>query len=135
MMAIGSGLHIGRSLHILIVEDHPDGRESLRALLETWGHQVEVAADGREGLRKGLADRPEIALVDIGLPFLDGFQVAGQLRARFGKEIFLVACTAYGRREDRERSLAAGFDVHLTKPVDLDELSHWLAVAAATVPS
>jgi CheY-like chemotaxis protein len=128
------GLRAYRSLHILIVEDYPDGRESLRTLLEAWGHQVEVAVDGRDGLQKGLAVRPELALIDIGLPYLDGYQVAEKLRAALGNRIFLVACTAYGRPEDRRRALAAGFDIHLVKPVDLDDLAHWLVVAAVTLP-
>jgi CheY-like chemotaxis protein len=115
---------------VLIVEDNVDGRESLRALLEAWGHQVEIAADGLEGIQKALAGQPEIALVDIGLPLMDGYQVAEQLRAVFGHAVFLVACTAYGRWEDRQRSLRAGFDVHLTKPVDLDELALCFAMAA-----
>jgi CheY-like chemotaxis protein len=117
-----------RSLHVLIVEDNADGRETLRTLLEAWGHQVEVAADGLEGIQKALAGQPQVALVDIGLPLLDGYQVAEQLRAILGHAVFLVACTAYGRPEDRQRAFKAGFDVHLTKPVDLDELARWFAV-------
>jgi CheY-like chemotaxis protein len=113
----------------LIVEDNVDGRESLRTLLEAWGHHVEVAADGLEGVQKALAGQPEVALVDIGLPLLDGYQVAEQLRAILGHTVFLVACTAYGRPEDRHRSFKAGFDAHLTKPVDLDDLDRWLNVA------
>jgi CheY-like chemotaxis protein len=73
-----------------------------------------------------LASQPDIALVDIGLPLLDGYQVAERLRAIFGARIFLIACTAYGRPEDRRRSWQAGFDVHLVKPVDLDELDQLL---------
>jgi CheY-like chemotaxis protein len=119
-----------RALNILVVEDNPDGRESLRTLLEAWGHHVEVAADGLEGVRKALAFVPEIALVDIGLPLLDGYQVAEQVRAVLGHRVFLVAYTAYGRWEDRQRSFRAGFNVHLTKPVDLDALAYWLAVVA-----
>jgi CheY-like chemotaxis protein len=119
-----------QTLHILVIEDNADGRESLRALLEAWGHQVDVAADGMEGLQKALTVSPQFILVDIGLPLLDGYQVAEQVRALMGYGVFLVACTAYGRPEDRQRAARAGFDVHLTKPMDLDELAYWLGVAA-----
>jgi CheY-like chemotaxis protein len=118
------------SLRILVIEDHPDGRETLRLLLEILGHQVEVAADGLEGVEKALALRPDVALVDIGLPVLNGYQVARQLRATLGRRPFLIAQTGYGRSEDRQRVLAAGFDVHLIKPVMPEELNYWLAVAA-----
>jgi CheY-like chemotaxis protein len=109
------------------VEDNPDGRETMRELLELMGHHVEVAADGLEGLRKGLSSPPEVALVDIGLPLLDGYQVAQRLRAALGPEPVLVAYTAYDQPEDRQRSYQAGFDAHLAKPVDLEELTAWLA--------
>jgi CheY-like chemotaxis protein len=98
----------------------------LRLVLELWGHQVEVAADGQEGVQKALASHPEIALVDIGLPHLDGYQVARRLRSELGSRIFLIACTAYGSPDDRRRALEAGFDLHLRKPVDLDLLAQWL---------
>ncbi len=114
-------------VRILIVEDHPDGRESLRILLEVLGHRVEVAGDGVEGLRKALRERPQAVLLDIGLPGLDGFEVARRLRAALGDGIRLLACTAYGRPEDRARAEAAGFDGLLVKPIDLGELDEWLA--------
>ena len=115
--------------HILVVEDNPDGRETLRVLLELLGHRVDVAADGSEGVAKALALRPEIAVVDIGLPVLDGYQVARQLRAALGRDIFLIAHTGYGQPEDRQRALAAGFDLHLVKPVEVEELSACLSQA------
>lgn len=111
---------------VLIIEDNKDGRDMLQLVLELWGHHVEVAANGVEGVKKALESHPEVALVDIGLPYLDGYQVAKRLRADFGCRIFLIACTAYGSPEDRRRSLEAGFDVHLVKPVDLEELDGWL---------
>jgi CheY-like chemotaxis protein len=112
--------------HILIVEDHPDGRETLRILLELLGYEVAVAVDGPQGVQKALAEQPEVALIDIGLPNLDGYQVAEKLRARLGSKILLIACTAYGQPEDRRRALAAGFDAHLVKPLDLIELLDYL---------
>jgi signal transduction histidine kinase len=107
---------------ILIVEDNADSRESLARLLRMQGHTVAVAADGREGLEVAVRDRPAVALVDIGLPDVDGYQLAARLRASLGTTTFLAALTGYGRSEDRERALAAGFDAHFTKPVELEEL-------------
>jgi CheY-like chemotaxis protein len=121
------------SRHILLVEDNPDGRETLRALLELLGHRVEVAADGVEGIQKAIASRPEVVLTDIGLPGIDGFQVARQLRATLGRRLFLIALTAYGQPEDRRRAAESGFDVFLVKPVDLSELAYWLAQAPPKV--
>jgi CheY-like chemotaxis protein len=112
---------------VLVVEDNPDCREALRLLLESWGYQADVAADGREGLAKALAWRPEVAVVDIGLPILDGFRVARQVRDALGDHVHLIALTAFSAAEDRRQALAAGFDHFLTKPVDLDELAHLVA--------
>jgi CheY-like chemotaxis protein len=103
---------------VLLIEDNHDAREVLRLLLELNGHFVETAADGQEGLEKALRHRPEVALVDIGLPLLDGYEVAAQARHALGDAIFLIALTGYGQPEDRERALSAGFDVHLTKPIE-----------------
>ena len=114
---------------ILIVEDNADGRESLRLLLELLGHQVVVAEDGLQGLKMALAERPDVALIDIGLPGLDGYEVARRIRRAVGDRIFLIAQTAYAQAEDRQRAYDAGFDAHLTKPLDLDRLRYWLRVA------
>jgi CheY-like chemotaxis protein len=109
---------------ILIVEDSVDNRETLTELLEAIGHDVAVAADGESGIERALAYHPEVVLIDIGLPGLDGFEVARRIRAAVGAEIFLVALTGYGQPEDRARALAAGFDVHITKPISLDTLEN-----------
>lgn len=111
-----------RQRRILLVEDNSDARQALKDLLELWGHQVEVAQDGLGGVAVALEARPDLALVDIGLPGLDGYRVAQELRARVGEEIRLVAITGYGGPEDRHRALQAGFDHHLVKPVKPDEL-------------
>ena len=113
--------------HILIVEDNRDGRESLAMLLGMLGHRLDVAEDGRRGVEVALAVRPDVALIDIGLPDLNGFEVASQVRAGLGKGVLLVALTGHTQPEDRQRALDAGFDAHLAKPVELDELQALLA--------
>lgn len=118
--------HRGCFQRVVIVEDHPDGRESLRMLLETWGYDVEVAEDGCEGVRKILDWQPDVAVVDIGLPLLDGFQVARQVRAVLKDRILLIALTAYGQPQDRDQAFAHGFDFFMTKPADLGQLSRLL---------
>jgi signal transduction histidine kinase len=115
---------------ILVVEDNADARESLKRLLEFAGHRVRVAPDGERGLEALLAEPPDIALVDIGLPNLDGYQVARRVRAqRVDGRPYLVAVTGYGAPEDRERALEAGFDEHVVKPVDAAALRKVIAVA------
>ncbi len=118
-------------LHVLVVEDNQDGRESLRALLEIWGHKVSEAATGPEGIEKAFSTRPDIALIDIGLPGLDGNEVARRIRSILGSQaISLIAMTGYGQPEDRRRALQAGFDYYLVKPVDPAVLIHLLGEAA-----
>jgi CheY-like chemotaxis protein len=112
--------------HILIIEDNVDGRESLRLLLSYLGHAVEVAADGVEGVQKALALQPDIALVDIGLPGLDGYQVARRIRAALGDDVILIAYTAYDSPDTEQQVIEAGFDAHLIKPIELSELAPWL---------
>jgi CheY-like chemotaxis protein len=113
-----------RSRRILVVEDNDDARESLRLLLEALGHRVVAAADGQEGVTLAQLHHPEVALIDLGLPGLDGYEVARALRATpAGKRITLVAVTGYGQAEDRQRSKEAGFDAHLVKPVSQALLS------------
>jgi signal transduction histidine kinase/ActR/RegA family two-component response regulator len=117
----------GRGLSVLIVEDNLDGRESLRELLEIWGHRVVVAATGAEGLDKVFAGPPDVALVDIGLPQMDGNEVARRIRAELERErIALIAMTGYGQPEDRRRAMEAGFDTYLVKPVDPEDLGRLL---------
>ena len=104
---------------ILIVEDSRDSRDMLRYLLEHAGHEVHEAADGLSGVEAILKVRPDIALVDVGLPGLDGYEVARRIRAdAAGGKVRLVALTGYGLPEDHRRSQEAGFDAHLVKPVD-----------------
>jgi CheY-like chemotaxis protein len=108
--------------HVLLIEDSEDNREMMRELLEMEGFRVDVAADGEAGVEQAILLRPSVAIVDIGLPNLDGYEVARRVRAALGQGIRLVALTGYGDPEDVERTSAAGFDAHLTKPVALDRL-------------
>jgi CheY-like chemotaxis protein len=91
------------------------------------GYEVEVAQDGLEGFRKALGWKPDVALVDIGLPLLDGYAVARHARAALGRDVRLVAVTGYGQVEDVRQALAAGFDAHLTKPAEPEELLRVMA--------
>jgi CheY-like chemotaxis protein len=115
------------SCRVLIVEDWPDTRESLRTLLELLGHQVRVATTGLEGLEQVLEWQPDVAILDIGLPELDGYQLAQEIRALLGDHIFLIALTAYATLEDQRLAYKAGFDAHLPKPTDVDELLRLLS--------
>jgi CheY-like chemotaxis protein len=113
---------------VLIVEDNADAAETLRAVLELAGHRVRIARDGVAGLEAIRSEPPEIALVDIGLPRMDGYELARRLRgAMDGDRPLLIAVTGYGLPEDRARALAAGFDDHVTKPVDIGVLAGLLA--------
>lgn len=113
---------------VLIVEDQADTRETLRLVLELEGYRVLAADDGLQAIELAAARRPAIALIDIGLPGVDGYEVARRLRAGSdGKSIHLIALTGYGSDEDRRRSLESGFDVHLVKPIEPAELTRLLA--------
>jgi signal transduction histidine kinase/CheY-like chemotaxis protein len=105
---------------ILLVEDNRDVREGLKSLLEEEGHEVWAAGDGVEGVELALIHPPEVALVDIGLPRLDGYAVARSLREAHGPQVLLIALTGYGLPEDRRRAFESGFDAHLIKPVTLN---------------
>ncbi len=115
--------------HILIIEDQSDARLVLAKLLECSGHRVDSAEDGACGIELALMNQPQIALVDIGLPDIDGYNVARQLRAAFGERIYLVALTGYAMEDDLHEALDAGFDAHLVKPADMEELGRLLAHA------
>jgi CheY-like chemotaxis protein len=113
------------------VEDNDDAREMLRTLLDMAGHETHEAADGLEGLRLATELKPQVALIDLGLPGLDGLELAGRIRAIPGAGTMqLVALTGYGQMQDRQRTRAAGFDQHVVKPVDPETLEKVLAVAA-----
>jgi PAS domain S-box-containing protein len=121
-----------RSRRVLVVEDSPDARQSLCLLLKLAGHEVEACEDGPTGLARLHAFRPDVALIDLGLPGMDGYSVAREARGRpETRAIRLVAVTGYGQAEDRRRALAAGFDLHVTKPVDASMLDEMLGRATS----
>ncbi|HEV8672973.1 MAG TPA: GAF domain-containing protein [Methylomirabilota bacterium] len=121
----------GATRTVLVIEDNRDVRDGLRVLLETWGHRVIEASDGLSGVAQVRAGRPDIALIDIGLPGLDGYAVAREIRALPGMApVMLVALTGYGQPADRRRAFEAGFDAHLVKPVEPADLARVLAEAA-----
>jgi CheY-like chemotaxis protein len=119
------------SRRILIVEDNTDARQALRLMLEQNGHNIFEADSGPSAVASALANHPDVALIDIGLPGFDGYEAARQIRSAAGIEgIVLIALTGYGLPEDRRRAQQVGFDAHFVKPLDLDSLTDWLARAA-----
>jgi len=109
---------------VLLVEDNPGGREALEELLVLWGCDVVAVANGVEAVERALAEPPTLALIDIGLPDIDGYEVARRLRDGLGDGCGrMVALTGFGQPDDRRKALAAGFDEHLIKPVDPRNLS------------
>jgi CheY-like chemotaxis protein len=112
---------------VLIADDNRDAADSLAILLRLDGHEVTVVHDGREALATLRALLPEVALLDIGMPELDGYEVARQVRAgSLGRAVTLIAVTGWGQEVDKARALAAGFNHHFTKPVEPQRLSELL---------
>jgi PAS domain S-box-containing protein len=117
-----------KPLRILVVDDNRDSAETLAELLAMDGHETHVARDGHEAVRQTADLKPNVVLLDIGLPGLNGYEAAQQIRSLpDGERVALFALTGWGQAEDRRRSAAAGFDEHLVKPVDLDRLGDLLA--------
>jgi len=117
----------GTGHRLLIVDDNRDAAESMAMLLQIWGHEVLCAYDGPSALEISARYRPQVVILDIGLPGMDGYQVASRLRdTPAASNAVLIAITGYGREEDRLRSRLAGFDHHLVKPVGPDALQKLL---------
>jgi CheY-like chemotaxis protein/anti-sigma regulatory factor (Ser/Thr protein kinase) len=112
---------------ILVVDDNQDSADSLAMFLNILGHEVHTAHDGLTAVEEAEAFEPSVILLDIGLPKLNGYEVARRIRETRGGEVVLIALTGWGQEEDRRRSREAGFDHHLTKPVDFNELDELLA--------
>ncbi len=120
-----AGVQVRR--RILVADDNCDALESLTTLLELGGHEVFSAANGALALESAERHLPEVARLDVGMPKLDGYEVARRIRAQpWGHRITLVALTGWGQESDRRRSGEAGFDSHLVKPLDLDKLTELL---------
>jgi two-component system, sensor histidine kinase len=119
---------------VLIVEDSEDARQSLRRLLELEGHRVHTAADGASGLAALLELQPDIALIDIGLPELDGYELARQARAA-GVRTRLIAISGYGLAEDKAKAGAASFDDHITKPASIEQVLELVSQAGCASQS
>jgi two-component system CheB/CheR fusion protein len=119
-------------LHVVLVEDNDDSRMMMCELLELSGFQCHTAESGLMGLEVIEEQRPDVAIVDIGLPDIDGFEVVRRLRQNRKHEgLHLIALTGYGQREDRDEARHAGFDTHLVKPVDFEVLFTLLRAHAA----
>ncbi|HEU5321155.1 MAG TPA: response regulator [Methylomirabilota bacterium] len=113
---------------VLVADDNEDSAETLSLLLQALGHEVRTVHDGRRAVEEAEAFRPDAALLDIGMPGLDGYEVARLIRATpWGRTVILIALTGWGQDEDVRRAHAAGFDRHLLKPVDIVPLQEALA--------
>jgi CheY-like chemotaxis protein len=118
----------GGGLRILIVDDNADAAELLAASVQAIGHRAEVAHDGPKGLAAAARFHPEVALLDIGLPVMDGYELAGHLRALPGLAgVRLIAVSGYSQETDLEHAAAAGFESYLVKPIRLEQLAEVLA--------
>jgi len=120
-------------MRILVVDDNEDSAETLAMYLQSNGHRVRTADNGLAAVETAAEFRPDAVLMDLGLPKLNGYEAARQIRSERGHEVLLVAVTGWGQEADRRRSRVAGFDHHLTKPVELDKLRRLLA--AARIPA
>jgi CheY-like chemotaxis protein len=118
---------------ILVVDDNRDSAKTMEMLLKLTGHQTQVAFDGLEAVGAAGSFRPDVVLLDIGLPKLNGYETAARIRREsWGAEMFLIAVTGWGQDDDRQKSKEAGFDAHLTKPVEFPMLTKLIA---ESVPS
>ena len=125
--------HPGTHLRILVADDNRDSAESLAMLLTLEGNETRTAHDGLETLEVAAAFRPDVILLDLGMPKLNGFEVCRSIRQQaWGKHMVVVALTGWGQEEDKRRSLAAGFDAHLVKPIDIAHLEKLLTGVTAT---
>jgi CheY-like chemotaxis protein len=115
------------SRRVLVVDDNVDAAEALGELVRDYGHEVETAHDGPHALEEARLKRPEIILLDIGMPEMDGYEVAKRIRGEIGlRDALLIALTGYGEDRDRRLTREAGFDLHVIKPVDAAKLEELL---------
>lgn len=118
-------------LTIIIVEDNSDVRTLMQSKLRKLGHAVEGFRDGEDGALEIAAQLPDLAIVDLGLPGIDGYEVANRVRKEIGHRVYLVALSGFGQPEDKRRALEAGFDEHITKPADVRALKELLGRVGA----
>jgi CheY-like chemotaxis protein len=115
---------------LLVVDDNVDAAQTLGAILEISGHEVRVAYSGSEGLRIASEWKPEVGVLDIGIPDMDGYELCRAIRQQsVDRQPMLIACTGWGQQEDVQRAHQAGFDHHLVKPVDPDAVLRLLEQA------
>jgi CheY-like chemotaxis protein len=122
--------HTTGSCRVLVADDIPDAAEMMRVMIECMGHDVRVAVDGVQAVEIAQQFQPQIALLDIGMPRMDGYEAARHIRAALGDRVFLVAVTGWGQEEDQRRAYAAGFDRHVTKPAEPAVLESLIASVA-----
>jgi len=111
-------------MRVLVVDDNRDSAETMAMLLELDGHETVLAHDGKQAVEAAFASRPSMVLLDIGLPYMNGYEACRAMRDGGLSEALIVAMTGYGQDEDRRRSVEAGFDAHLVKPVDIADIRH-----------
>jgi len=122
-------------LRILIAEDNQDSADSLKMLLEALGFEAQISNDGESAVRTAAQWQPDAILMDIGLPGLNGYDATRRIRAtRNGKKVMIIALTGWGQESDRQRSVEAGIDHHLVKPLDLARLQRLLETLRPAVP-
>jgi CheY-like chemotaxis protein len=132
--AAADGVQAPGALRVMVVDDNVDAAQMLAALLEVQGHAVCVEYDAKGALERARRERPDVLLLDIGLPDMDGYELARSLRAQpESVDATLVALTGYGQSQDRKEAEQAGFDHYLVKPADMDQVNEVLAEAARAV--
>ena len=112
---------------MLVIDDNADAANTTAMLVETLGGACEVAYDGHSGFAKALVLRPDVILLDIGMPGMDGYQTCRKIRSALGQDVVIVAVTGWGQEQDKDEAYRAGFNAHLTKPADPAALEHLLA--------
>jgi PAS domain S-box-containing protein len=117
---------------VLVAEDIPDAAEMLRLMIECMGHHVRVAIDGAQAVEMATEFNPQIALLDLGMPRMDGYEAARRIRAALGRSVVLVALTGWGQEQDQRRAYAAGFDYHVTKPAEPEVIESLIASAVGS---
>jgi CheY-like chemotaxis protein len=122
-----------QAFRILVVDDYPDTAETMATLLRFYGYEVGTAFDGQLALQAARANQPDVVLLDISMPGMNGYEVARRLRRMFGDAVWLIAITSHGFEDDRRRCLEAGFDRHMLKPADPNEIEKLLGQLASSL--